>query len=155
MTDAQFSYDPATRTLRGILLPFGERSRPNITGNEGVMFSADSIELPRDPSVVTLNRNHNRYDPIGRATFLEKRREGVYAEFAVAQTDQGDEYLRNPGALRKLSAEVTDMVTEAAKVVRSRLTGAALAPAWRIPVRWPVRLVEAVPTSRQRPRDHQ
>ncbi len=64
MTDAQFSYDPATRTLRGILLPFGgERSRPNITGNEGVMFSADSIELPRDPSVVTLNRNHNRYDP--------------------------------------------------------------------------------------------
>ncbi|WP_251439153.1 hypothetical protein [Microbacterium sp. USTB-Y] len=133
MTDAQFSYDPATRTLRGILLPFGERSRPNITGNEGVMFSADSIDLPRDPSVVTLNRNHNRYDPIGRATFLEKRREGVYAEFAVAQTDQGDDYLRNPGTLRKLSAEVADMVTDAANVVRSRLTGAALAPAGAFP----------------------
>ena len=146
MTDAQFSYDPATRTLRGILLPFGERSRPNLTGNEGVMFSADGIDLPRDPSVVTLNREHNRYDPIGRATFLEKRREGVYAEFAVAQTDQGDEYLRNPGKLRKLSAEVTDMLTEGANVVRSRLTGAALAPAGAFPSAGLFALVEAVPS---------
>lgn len=133
MTDAQFSYDPATRTLRGILLPFGERSRRNITGNEGVMFSADSIDLPRDPSVVTLNRKHNRFDPIGRATFLEKRREGVYAEFAVAETDQGDDYLRNPGKLRKLSAEVAEMLTEGVNVVRSRLTGAALDVAGAFP----------------------
>ena len=133
MTDHEFAYDAASRTLRGILLPFGEPSRRNASGSEGVMFSADSIELPRDPSVVTLNREHNRFDPIGRATYLEKRREGVYAEFAIAETDQGDEYLRNPSGMRKLSAEVTGMILDGLNVTASRLTGAALAPAGAFP----------------------
>jgi len=129
-----FSYDPSTRTIRGILLPFGELSRPSISGAEPVMFGADNIDLPRDPDVVTLNRNHNRHDPIGRATFLEKRAAGVYSEFRVADTDEGNAYLRDnidangkpkAGALSKLSAEVTDFVRDGAKAIKARLTGAA------------------------------
>lgn len=120
-----FSYDPTTRTLRGILLPFGELSRTSISGTEPMMFGADSIDLPRDPSVVTLNREHNRHDPIGRATFLEKRATGVYAEFAIADTDEGDDYLSR-GNLRKLSAEVAGILRDGVKAVKSRLTGAAL-----------------------------
>lgn len=130
MTDAMFSYDPATRILRGILLPFGEESRPSVSGAEPVMFSADAVELPRDPSVVTLNRHHNRFDPVGRATFLEKRAEGVYSEFAIADTDEGDAYLTEQrGTLRKLSAELADIVRDGARAVSSRLTGAALVSA--------------------------
>ncbi|WP_067197154.1 phage major capsid protein [Microbacterium sp. XT11] len=126
--NSDFAYDPETRKLCGLLLPFGELSRPNISGTEPVMFSADSIELPRDPSVITLNRKHNRYDPIGRATLLEKREKGVYAEFKIADTDEGDAYLREGGHLRKLSAEVAGIVRDGARAIKSKLTGAALVP---------------------------
>lgn len=126
MTYGDFSYDPETRTLRGILLPFGETSRVSVSGAEPIMFGADSIDLPRDPSVVTLNRNHNRHDPVGRATLLEKREAGVYAEFRIADTDEGDAYLRDGGGLRKLSAEVAGIVRAGVRAVRSKLTGAAL-----------------------------
>jgi hypothetical protein len=127
LTYGDFAYDEDSRTLRGILLPFGERSRLNITGNEPVEFGADSISLPRDPSIVTLNRQHNRHDPVGRATVLEKRDAGVYAEFKVADTEEGDAYLTEQrGTLRKLSAEVTGLVRDGARAVKARLTGAAL-----------------------------
>lgn len=126
-THGDFSYDPATRILRGLLLPFGEQSRVSISGAEPVMFGADSIDLPRDPSVITLNRNHNRHDPVGRATLLEKQAGGVYAEFRIADTDEGDAYLRDEAhTLRKLSAEVAGIVRSGVRAVRSRLTGAAL-----------------------------
>jgi hypothetical protein len=124
-----FAYDPDSRTLRGILLPFGETSRINSTGNGPLSFDADSITLPRDPSVVTLNRKHNKYDPVGRATVLEKRPEGVYAEFSVANTDEGDAYLNEErDELKKLSPEVDGLLVRAGRAIKSRLTGAALVP---------------------------
>lgn len=122
-----FAYDPATRILRGLLLPFGEQSRVSISGAEPMMFGAASIDLPRDPSVITLNRNHDRHDPVGRAILLEKRAAGVYAEFRIADTDEGDAYLRDQrNTLRKLSAEVAGIVRSGARALRSKLTGAAL-----------------------------
>jgi hypothetical protein len=127
MTDLEsygdFTYDPESRILRGLLLPFGEASRMNATGHEGVTFTADTIDLPRDPSVVTLNRGHDRHDPVGRATLLEKQDGGVYSEFQLADTDEADDWLsRQKDNLRKLSAEVRF----AADKMRARLTGAAL-----------------------------
>jgi len=122
-----FSYDAGTRTLRGILLPFGEKSRVSVSGTEPIMFSAASIDLPADPSVVTLNRNHDRHDPVGRATVLEKRTEGVYAEFRLANTPEADTWLSEQrDKLRKLSAEVAGIVRDGLFAVRSKLTGAAL-----------------------------
>lgn len=112
-----------TRRVRGLLLPFGELSRPNLSGNEPIMFSADSITLPRDPSVVTLNTHHDRFNPVGRAVALEKTTAGVVAEFQIADTDEGDAFLASK--IRKLSAEVADLVRSGANALRSRLTGAA------------------------------
>lgn len=127
-----FTVDPEARVVRGILLPFGEKSRLSMTKTQPVYFSADSITLPEDPSVVTLNRNHDQWSPIGRATHLEKRAEGVYAEFAIAKTAEGDKYLAEeyPKAVfKKLSAEIRDIVrdrVDKAKAVAGALTGAAL-----------------------------
>ena len=126
-TYGDYSYDPTTRILRGLLLPFGEQSRVSVSGAEPMMFAASSIDLPRDPSVITLNRQHDRHDPIGRATLLEKRDAGVYAEFRIADTDEGDAYLRDERhTLRKLSAEVAGIVRAGTRAVRAKLTGAAL-----------------------------
>lgn len=118
-----FTFDPDARTLRGLLIPFGEKSRTASTGQTGVEFSAETIDLPRDPSVIGLNREHNRYDPVGRATELTKTERGVEATFTLADTDEADTWLsRQKDNLRKLSAEVMF----AADGVRARLTGAAL-----------------------------
>lgn len=127
MTDLEtfgdFTYDPSARTLRGLLVPFGEKSRTASTGQTDIEFSADTLDLPRDPSVVTLNREHDRHDPVGRATVLEKTDQGVIAEFQLADTDEADDWLaRQRENLRKLSAEVRF----AADRTRARLTGAAL-----------------------------
>lgn len=120
-----FSRVADTRTVKGLLLPFGELSRPNLSKTEPVMFSASSVTIPRDPSAVTLNDEHDRFNPIGRATSLEVTDAGVVAEFSIFNTDEGDAYLANP-AKRKLSPEMGSLIRAGAKAVRSRLTGAAV-----------------------------
>lgn len=129
-----YSYDPATRTVRGIVLPFHQTTSAADIRND--VYAAETIDIPADPEVITLNRGHNRFDPIGRATLCEKRDSGVYTEYRIAKTPQGDAWLaehvdeygklRADGKLRKLSAEVTDIVREGGRIVRARLTGAAL-----------------------------
>ncbi|WP_449408372.1 hypothetical protein [Microbacterium maritypicum] len=120
-----FSRVADTRTVKGLLLPFGELSRPSLSKTEPVMFSAASVTIPRDPSAVTLNDEHDRFNPIGRATSLEVTDAGVVAEFSIFNTDEGDAYLANP-TKRKLSAELGSLMRAGAKAVRSRLTGAAV-----------------------------
>ncbi|MCM3779867.1 hypothetical protein [Microbacterium hydrocarbonoxydans] len=120
-----FSRVEDTRTVKGLLLPFGELSRPSLSKTEPVMFSASSVTIPRDPSAVTLNDEHDRFNPIGRATSLEVTDAGVVAEFSIFNTDEGDAYLANP-AKRKLSAEMGSLVRKGVNAIRSRLTGAAV-----------------------------
>lgn len=120
-----FSFDADTRILRGNLLPLGVNSRPSVTGHVG-HFTAETISIPRDPSVVTLNRGHSQHDPVGRATLLEVRSEPtphLYAEFQLGDTDEADQWLSEQrDTLRKLSPEVL----YAADRVHARLTGAGL-----------------------------
>lgn len=127
MTDEAglFSRVADTRKVKGLLLPFGELSRPNLSKTEPVMFSASSVTIPRDPSAVTLNDEHDRFNPIGRATSLEVTDAGVVAEFTIFNTDEGDAYLAKPEK-RKLSAEMGSLIRNGANAVRSRLTGAAV-----------------------------
>ncbi|MGN7976525.1 phage major capsid protein [Microbacterium sp. 22195] len=118
-----FSYDAEARILRGLLVPFGERSRKSVTGDVAE-FSADTLDLPRDHSIVGLNRDHNPYDAVGRATSLTVTDHGVEAAFQLADTDQADDWLTGQKAtLRKLSPEVVWL--DSTKT-RARLTGAAL-----------------------------
>lgn len=120
-----FSRVADTRTVKGLLLPFGELSRPSLSKTEPVMFSAESVTIPRDPNAVTLNDEHDRFNPLGRATSLEVTEAGVVAEFSIFDTEEGDAYLAKPEK-RKLSAEMGSLVRSGAKAIRARLTGAAV-----------------------------
>ena len=123
-----FSRVPETRKVKGLLLPFGELSSPSSSNTPPTMFSAASVAIPRDPSIVTLNVEHDRFNPIGRATSLEVTEAGVVAEFTIAMTDEGDAFLAS-GKKRKLSAELGSLVRNGAHAIRSRLTGATVCDA--------------------------
>lgn len=124
-----FSRVGESREIEGLLLPFGELSRPNLSKTEPVMFSASAVALPRDPSIVTLNDEHDRFNPLGRGVQFTMTDAGVVGRFAVANTDEGDAFLASYGegtGKRKLSAELGSLVRNGANAVRSRLTGAAV-----------------------------
>lgn len=114
------------RSYTGLLLPFNEEGR---TSSGRFSVQAGSIELPADPSVVTLNLDHDRYQPIGRATRLWETAQGIMATFSVGRTAAGDAALAdavNPAGVRRaLSAEFkTDI--DAGRIARNGiLTGAA------------------------------
>lgn len=132
-TDALFAVDPTTRRIRGLLIPYGELSQPNVSGTEPVMFSAGTVTLPADPSVVTLNEGHDQLEPRGRAVALEETEQGVVAEFEIARTPEGDALLAqaqdpDPAKRPRLSAELRGLVRRGAQAVTSMLRGAAAVP---------------------------
>jgi hypothetical protein len=122
------------RTITGLLIPFGERSDTPTAGPGGFTVEAGSIALPADPSVVTLNTDHDRYAPVGRATNLwEQTGVGIMASFAIGRTPQGDAALAdaiNPaGTRRALSAEFKTDIDAAGIARNGVLAGAALVKA--------------------------
>lgn len=130
MSDALFAVDVAARRIRGLLIPYGELSSPNVSGTEPVMFSAGTVTLPTDPSVVTLNEDHDQLEPRGRAVALEETDAGIVAEFEIAKTPEGDALLaaaqKTPRP--RLSAELRGLVRRGADAVSSALRGAAVVP---------------------------
>jgi hypothetical protein len=126
-----FALDPdKARVIRGLLLPFGERSRVSVSGAEPVEFGKGTVGLPRDPSVVTLNRDHDRFDPIGRAVEIDEQEDGIHVAFQIADTDEGDAYLQEyaNGGRKALSAEIAALVRRGAQAIAGRLSGAAVVP---------------------------
>lgn len=122
------------RTITGLLIPFGERSDTPTAGPGGFTVEAGSIALPADPAVVTLNTDHDRYAPVGRATNLwEQTGVGIMASFAIGRTPQGDAALAdaiNPaGTRRALSAEFKTDIDAAGIARNGVLAGAALVKA--------------------------
>jgi hypothetical protein len=108
------------RSMTGLLIPFGEEGHTN-AGRFTVQ--AGSIELPADPSVVSLNIDHDRYQPVGRATRLWETAQGIMATFAVARTPAGDAALADQSR-RALSAEFkTDI--DAGRIARNGILAAA------------------------------
>lgn len=130
MTTTALFADPATRTVRGLLLPFGELSAQSISNTDPIMFSAGVVELPADPTVVTLNSEHSQFSPRGRAIALTETPGGIVAEFAIAHTPEGDALLAqatDPDQSKRprLSAEISGLARRGAHAVRAKLTGAA------------------------------
>ncbi|WP_294947676.1 hypothetical protein [uncultured Microbacterium sp.] len=127
MTGQDFAVDTEARTLTGVLLPYDEVSRLSVSGAEPIKYTPDTISLPRDPSSVTVNDEHNKYAPLARATVLEHRPDlgGVYAEFTVFNTEEGDAYLANPNRPRKLSPEIAGIVRRGVEGLAGKITGAA------------------------------
>lgn len=120
-----FAVDADSRTIRGLLIPWGVKSRTSKSKTKPIIFDRGSIKYPADPSVVGLNRQHDRFDPIGRGAEFEDTEAGLVAVFAIARTDEGDAWLSDHGDLVKLSAELRDIV-RTGEFGEAKLTGAAL-----------------------------
>lgn len=109
------------RRRRALLLPYGETGNTNLGR---LTVDKGTITIPTDPAVVTLNEDHARQRPIGRAVQLEDTERGIYAEFEYATTADADAAMANPDK-RCVSAEVTDLVIRAGRTIAGRLYGAA------------------------------
>ena len=113
------------RVVSGLLLPYGEIGQTNLG-----RFSVEpgTVNIPSDPAVVTLNVDHNREEPVGRATELTETAAGIVGTFKIAQTEEGDQLLAEiaDGTRAKLSAEVKNVVIRARKAVSGSLFGAAV-----------------------------
>ncbi|WP_024357798.1 hypothetical protein, partial [Leucobacter chironomi] len=104
---------------------------------EPIKFSAGTVEIPADPSIVSLNSgsdygltDHSQFANVGRATSLVETPEGIVAEFAIARTPEGDKLLAratapDQAARPRLSAEIAGLIRRGAEAVKARLTGAA------------------------------
>ena len=76
------------RTITGLLIPFNELGHTN-AGR--FMVEAGAIALPSDPSVITLNTDHERSQPVGRGSRVwEEPSVGIMATFAIARTPVAD-----------------------------------------------------------------
>lgn len=122
-----FSVDAESRTVRGLLLPWNELSRVSSSKTAPIRFERGTVTIPTDVSIVSANRNHDKYDPVGRAVSIEDTEKGLVAEFSIARTAEGDEFLEQhkTGAIRKLSAEIAGITRNGERAVAARLTGAA------------------------------
>jgi hypothetical protein len=122
----------ADRIVSGLLLPYGELGRTNL-GRFTVTRGA--FTLPTDPDVLTLNRQHDTAEPIGRAVTLTDSDQGVFASFKVARTPEGDAYLDevDRGERNSLSAEVAGVVLRGGKALAGRLYAAAAVVAGAFP----------------------
>lgn len=112
---AEFAVDTEKRTLTGILLPFGEVSRPAKDPRTGAAakfsFAEGTVMVPEDPSEVILNYGHDGESlasQVGVATELSLSAKGVLARFRIARTPEGDRILTlaEDKILKSFSAEV-------------------------------------------------
>lgn len=117
--------DEDKRLVRGLLMPWNEESRLSMSKTKPITFANDTVKMPRDPSVVTLYVDHDRHQPLGRATHLEPTAAGVVADFRIAETDEGDAYLADP-TKRRLSPELAGIIRRGNVGVTARLTGASI-----------------------------
>lgn len=124
------------RTITGLLLPYNEEGRTNIGRFQ---VEAGSVALPADPSVISLNLDHERSKNVGRATKVWEEPAGVMATFAIARTPEGDKALADAlsptGKRRKLSAEFGPAMVKAGKLVAgyAGVWGSALVGAGAFP----------------------
>ena len=117
--------DLTERIVTGLLLPYGELGQTNL-GKFSVKPGA--VTIPSDPDVVTLNVQHEREEPVGRAVELTETPAGIVGTFRIAKTDEGDTVLAEiaEGTRSKLSAEVKNVVIRSREAVAGVLFGAAV-----------------------------
>ena len=123
------------RTITGLLVPFNELGHTN-AGR--FMVEAGALALPSDPSVIGLNIDHDRSQPVGRATRVWQQEEGIFATFRMAETPEGDAALADAldpnGTRRRLSGEFHTSIKAGKAVAGSgRLWGGAVVPMGAFP----------------------
>lgn len=127
------------RTISGRLIPFGEEGRTNV-GRFSV--EADAIDISdalADPSVITLNLDHERSRNVGRATRVWQQADGIYASWSIFRTPAGDAALADAtapdGKRKRLSGEFGPAVLANNKLVpgNAKLWGSGLVPMGAFP----------------------
>lgn len=111
------------RTLKGLLLPFGEPGQTNL----GRLTASKDSKLDVAPTVV-LNIQHDRKRPVGKAMTLEPTDQGLQASFHVLNTRDGDDALleASEGVRAALSVEIEPIVVRNGHIVSGTITGAGL-----------------------------
>jgi hypothetical protein len=112
------------RTITGLLVPYNEVGRTNVGQFQ---VEAGIIRIPADPSVVSLNIEHDRYNPVGRATRVWEEAAGIMATFRIAETPEGDAALADvlAGTRDRLSGEFRTGI-KAGKATGGNLAAGAL-----------------------------
>lgn len=110
------------RTITGLLVPYNELGRTN-AGRMRV--KAGAIRIPSDTSIVTLNVEHDRFRPVGRAMKLWETSKGIMATFRIAKTKLGDQVLAGvaDGTRRCLSGEFTTGIDASGNATGGILVG--------------------------------
>jgi HK97 family phage prohead protease len=92
------------RTIFGIAVPYNKEQRITSTMVE-VFRKGVFSEVIKAPHRVKLLRGHGENNVLGRATLLKETEDGLYAEFKISKTREGDEALElvKDGALDQLS----------------------------------------------------
>ena len=92
------------RTIFGIAVPYNKEQRITSTMVE-VFRKGVFSEVIKAPHRVKLLRGHGENNLLGRATLLKETDDGLYAEFKISKTREGDEALElvKDGALDQLS----------------------------------------------------
>lgn len=116
----------SSRTIAGIVLPWEE---PGDTSAGRLTAGPASVRIPTDLSRVKLVDYHQ--DPpraIGYATVVEKRPEGLWAEFKVATGPEGDRALASAAEHidDAFSVELSQLVTAGPRISDSFLSAVAL-----------------------------
>jgi|GEM_PF-856497 len=123
--------DSGDRTLRYLLLPYGEQGR---TSMGRMVASRGTVQVPEDLRSVHLDIEHDRTRPVGWATSVEDTDTGMLASFEVARTRAGDDLLEEAAAgLRTgVSVDTEGTVVRGGRLVAARLVsvGAVVQPAF-------------------------
>jgi len=128
------------RTITGRLIPFGEEGRTNV--GRFTIDDPDAIDITAaeaDPSIISLNLDHDRTLVVGRGTRVWKQPDGVYASWTIARTPDGDAALADAlaanGQRKRLSGEFGPAVIRAGKLIagHAKLWGSALVPMGAFP----------------------
>jgi len=92
------------RTIYGLAVPYDKEQRISSTLTE-VFRKGVFADVIRAPHRVKLLRGHGENNVLGRATLLKETDDGLYAEFRISKTREGDEALElvKDGALDQLS----------------------------------------------------
>lgn len=103
--DLQYRAEGDGRTIYGIAVPYDVEMR--VTSDTTEVFRQGAFaDVVRAPHRVKLLRGHDaKAYPLGRATLLRETDKGLYAEFKISKTREGDEALEliKDGALDQLS----------------------------------------------------
>ena len=102
--DLQVREDGDGRTIYGIAVPYDKEQRVGSDMIE-VFRKGAFADVSKAAHRVKLLRNHDINNPIGRATVLRETDQGLYAEFKISKTREGDDALElvKDGARDQLS----------------------------------------------------